>query len=119
MDIQQQIVGNSTMLTVSGAHTHRDAGTLRATVDQALRGGAKTVVLDLEGVSELGGAGLGELVSIYAAVRRATGRLVLTRVPRRIRYLLAASGLDAVFATASPPDRAPATQEPRATGQAA
>lgn len=48
----------------------------------------------------MGGAGLGELVSIHGAVRRATGRLALSAVPRRIRYLLAAAGLDAVFTMA-------------------
>ena len=92
MNIQQRVVGSSVVFKVSGAHTHRDAGALRTTVDQALRDGARNVVLDLEEVSELSGVGLGELVSIYGAVRRATGRLALCAVPRRIRYLLATPG---------------------------
>lgn len=100
MNIQQRIVGSSVVFKVSGAHMHRDAGALRTTVDQALRDGARNIVLDLEEVSELSGVGLGELVSIYGAVRRATGRLALCAVPRRIRYLLATAGLDTVFAIA-------------------
>lgn len=112
MKIDQRVVGGLVVFGVSGAYTHRDAGALRTMVDQALRVGARNIVLDLEGLSDLGGAGLGELVSIYAAVRRAAGRLGLSAVPGRIRYLLAAAGLDAVFtmadsydsaATASPP----------------
>ena len=122
MNIQQRVVGSSVVFKVSGAHTHRDAGALRTTVDQALRGGVRNVVIDLEEVSELGGAGLGELVSIYGAVRHAAGRLALSAVPRRIRYLLAATGLDTVFEMADSRGCTPSGQSrippsaPRAQG---
>ena len=119
MNIQQRVVGSSVVFTVSGAYTHRDIGALRATVDQALQGGVRDVVLDLEEVSDMGGAGLGELVSIHCAVRRATGRLALSAVPGRIRYLLAVAGLDAVFAMADSHNYARAARVPRTTGQAA
>lgn len=119
MTIQQRVAGNSAVFKVSGAHTDRDSGALRTTVTQALRLGVRNVVLDLEGVSDMGGAGVGELVSIHGAVRRATGQLALSTVPGRIRYLLAATGLDAVFNMVDSHDDAPTTQVRRATGQAA
>ena len=53
MTIQQVVVGSSVVFTVSGAYTHRDAGALRTTVDRALQGGVRDVVLDLEGVSDI------------------------------------------------------------------
>jgi len=98
MNVQQNVLGNSAVFRVSGAHTLRDAGALRASVDQALQRGARHIVIDLEGVSELGAAGVGELLSIRASVRRATGQLTLSALPGRIRYLLAVAGLDTVFA---------------------
>ena len=119
MNIQQSVVGSSVVFKVSGAHTPRDAGALRAAVDQALRGGVRNVVIDLEGVSDMGGAGLGELVSIHSAVLRAMGQLALSAVPRRIRYLLAATGLDTVFAMAESHDPAPAAHVLQPTGRAA
>ena len=97
MNFRQQTVDDGMLLHVSGAYTYRDVGTLRSVVDRALQRGAQTVVLDLRGVNDLGAAGLGELVGIYGAVQRASGRLALTAVPGRVRYLLAATGLDALL----------------------
>ena len=105
MNIQQRVEGDRTVFQISGAQTPRDAGTLRAVVDQALHRGARNVVLDLERVRDLGASGLGELVGIHGAVRRAGGQLALAAVPGRIRYLLAATGLEAVFDEVDAPDR--------------
>ena len=101
MNIQEQAVGNNVVLHVSGGHTHRDVGTLRSLVDQALHRGVRSVVLDLRGVNDIGATGLGELVGIYGAVQRAAGRIALTAVPGRVRHLLAASGLDVLLTGAS------------------
>ena len=73
MKVEQKVVANVAVFRVSGVHTTRDAGTLQAKVDRALQRGFRNVVLDLEGVTQMGAAGLGELVNVYGAVRRLKG----------------------------------------------
>ena len=54
-------------------------------------------MLDLSDVTQMGAAGLGELIKIYSAVRMAGGHMALSTVPGRLRFLLAATRLESAF----------------------
>ena len=119
MTVEQKVVADVAVFRVSGAHTTRDAGALPAKVDRALQRGFRNVVLDLEGVTHMGAAGLGELVSVCGAVRRLKGQLRLAVVPGRVRYLLAVAGLAPFFETLDSEQQAIAGVTSRTRGQAA
>lgn len=97
MEVQHTIDGNVAVFSVSGECTTRDSGRLQASVDRALHRGFRIVVLNLEGVTHMGAASLGEVVKIYAAVRASRGQLRLAAVPGRIRFLFEVTGLAPFF----------------------
>lgn len=112
MELRLKVVENVAVCELSGVHTHRDLGTLRATVNHALGFGLRNVVIDFREVTSLDAEAVGELIAVYATVKRANGMLVLSAVSHRVRYLLATSGLDSVFATADTRDSAIAAAHP-------
>ena len=97
MQVQEKVVEDVVVFGVSGNHTPGTAGTLQKGVDSALQRGYRKVVLDLEGVSDLGAGGLGELVSSYLAVRQLGGQLKLSGVPDRVEHFLEITRLASVF----------------------
>ena len=99
MNVEQTVVANVAVFRVSGIHAPCDAGTLQAKVEWALQRGFRTVVVHLEGVTQMDAAGLGELVNINGAVRAFKGQLRLSAVPGRLRHLLAVTGLAPFFET--------------------
>ena len=99
MEVEQTVLANAAVFRVSGVHTISDAGTLRANVERVLQQGVRNVVLDLEGVTQMGAAGVAELVNIHGTVRALEGQLRLSMVPGRVRYLLVVTGLAPFFET--------------------
>ena len=99
MNVEQQHVNDVAVFRVAGAQGIRDAGTLHANVERALHQGHLNVVLNLEKVTDIGAAGLGELVKICSVVRAFKGQLRLSAVPHRVRYLLAVTNLAQLFET--------------------
>lgn len=55
------------------------------------------IVIDLEGVSIVDSAGLGELVGCATVVRNRGGRLKLLKMPRRISELVKMARLETMF----------------------
>jgi len=70
---------------------------LRSTVLHHLNEGARRVVLDLGGVTTIDSSGTGELVSAYTTVTSRGGRLVLSRMPQKVRDYLTITQLITVF----------------------
>jgi len=74
---------------------------LDATVDRCLRGGAEAagagVVLEMADVEWMDLTGLGLLVGVNERLRREGHQLVLLDPPRRLRRVLAVSGLGRVL----------------------
>ena len=70
---------------------------LRELVDQAMEEGRKKIVLDLEHVSAIDSAGIGEMVSSYTTVTRQGGKLALLKLSPKINDILQVTQLITVF----------------------
>jgi len=68
-------------------------GKLRHDVLSLLRGGARTIVLDLARVSKIDAAGIGQLVRAYNVTVAAGGVLQITRATALVREVLQLVGL--------------------------
>ena len=83
-----------TVLVVAGRMTTSECnGDLKNVIRSLIERGRKHIVIDLEAVPLLDSAGLGELVSSYASVKRIGGSLKLTNVNKRIASTFEATGL--------------------------
>lgn len=72
-------------------------GDLKNAVRGLIERGRKEIVLDLEAVPFVDSAGLGELVSSYASVKRLGGTLRLTNVNHRVASALDSARLTSVL----------------------
>ena len=70
---------------------------LREEIEHLLQQGFSEFLLDLEGLSYVDTAGLGELVHVYVTVRKRGGTLRLLNLTKRIRDLLAVTKHLATF----------------------
>lgn len=71
--------------------------TLRDATREALREGAKLLVLELSGVNYMDSSGLGELVSAYTTARNSGANLVLVGLTKRVMDLVQITKLFTVF----------------------
>ncbi len=72
---------------------------LREAVDQAMKEGQGNLLLNLQEVSYMDSAGIGELVACYKRVLERKGRMKLVNPAGRARDLLALTKLDEYFDT--------------------
>ncbi len=89
--------GNTVLLTCEGRVVLGEACELRDKVKDALRDGARNLVLDLRGVNYVDSSGIGELVSAYTVTRNSGGELVLAGLQKKVRDLLSITRLIKVF----------------------
>lgn len=101
MQLDQRIVGNVAIVTVTGDITLNKGGDvlLKDKVQSLIQQGYKHLLLDLSGVSYVDSAGLGELVQAYATTKNRGGALKLLNVTKRLRDLLVVTKLLTVFDT--------------------
>ena len=98
MEMRERQVGDCTVIELAGRLTVNDGpGLLRETVADAVRRGARQVLLDLSGVRYIDSTRLGELISAHISVTRQGGRLKLVGTPKTIVELLEMAGLDGIF----------------------
>ncbi|MBZ5494941.1 MAG: STAS domain-containing protein [Acidobacteriia bacterium] len=98
MNITMRTVGKGVILDCSGRITvGAGTTTVRNAVRDAIRGGSKKIVLNLENVEYADSSGIGELVSSFTHVQSQGGKLVLLNLPKRIRDLLIITKLMPVF----------------------
>jgi anti-anti-sigma factor len=71
-----------------------DVKALRDTIDATLEGGWRRVVVDLEALTFVDSAALGEFVASRRRVREAGGRLVLTSPRGKVRDVVELTRLD-------------------------
>jgi anti-sigma B factor antagonist len=101
MEMTERVVGNVTVLDVSGKVTLSDGADkklsdkLRSLVQQ----NRKQLVLNLGNVSYVDSAGLGAIVHSYATVKNQGGSLKLLNVTGKLRDLLSITKLLTVFDT--------------------
>jgi len=70
---------------------------LREAVHAALDGGARNLLINLQGVSTVDSSGVGELVSSYTTVTNRGGKLKLVNLPAKVADILQITQLITVF----------------------
>ena len=101
MQLEQRVVGNVAIVTVTGDITSNRGGNvlLRDKVQSLLLQGYIHLLLDLGGVSHVDSAGLGEIVQAHVSTRNRGGSLRLLNVTKRLHDLLVVTKLLTVFET--------------------
>ena len=98
MNIVQRQEGDVTVLDVAGKITIGVGDVaVRDAVHVALGGGARSILLNLKGVTTIDSAGVGELVSAYTTVTNRGGKLKLLNLPPKVNDILQITQLITVF----------------------
>jgi anti-anti-sigma factor len=100
MDIRARTIGSVTVLDLVGRMVLDDEETARQVVTQiadSLATGARQVVVNLAGVTQIDTSGLTALVRAHLAVIRRGGRIKLAAPGARIREVLRTTGLNRLF----------------------
>lgn len=106
--IDERELRGTAVLVVMGRITSTESrGDLKNAVRGLIERGRKQIVLDLEAVPFLDSAGLGELVSSYAGVKRLGGVLTLANVNRRVMCAIEAARLTHVLQLTELPQTLP------------
>jgi anti-anti-sigma factor len=87
VQIDVRIDGDEAVLALSGRFTIRDSGILTGKVDALLRAGCRTLLVDLESVSYVDSAGLGELISVYVRAKQ-EGAVLRIKISKPVRNLI-------------------------------
>ena len=98
MNIVQRQEGDVTVLDVAGKITIGVGDVaVRDAVQVALGSGARSILLNLKGVTTIDSAGVGELVSAYTTVTNRGGKLKLLNLPPKVNDILQITQLITVF----------------------
>lgn len=99
--------GAVSVLTARGKIAAGDSSmAFQSALEHLLGGGCRFILLDLEQVTYMDSAGLGQLAAAFGSVRQAGGELKLLRVNPRIKALLHITRLNHVFEIFSARDAA-------------
>jgi len=94
--------GDVAIVDVSGRITLGEgSGLVRNTIKDILKEGRKSILLNMQNVTYIDSAGLGELVGAYASVTHAGGRIKLLNPQGKVTEVLAVTKLYTVFETFS------------------
>ena len=98
MSITKRDVNGLIILDIKGRLTIRDSDTaLCEAVRSVLEQGSKKILLNLEEVSMIDSAGIGELTETYNMTKKQGGKLKLTNLPGKVRDILSITQLTKVF----------------------
>ena len=87
-----------TILDVSGRITLGEGGvTLRDAIQEALKTGAKKLIVDMGGVNYMDSSGLGELTGAYVSAKNKACELKLLRLTKKIDDLMQITKLATLF----------------------
>jgi anti-sigma B factor antagonist len=87
-----------TVLEVSGRITLGEGGvTLRDAIQEALKTGTKTLILDMGGVNYMDSSGVGELTGAYTSAKNKGCELKLLHLTKRIDDLMQITKLATIF----------------------
>ncbi|GIU79885.1 MAG: anti-sigma-B factor antagonist [Bryobacteraceae bacterium] len=96
--IESRQEGDVTVIRCQGRITLGLAtNTLRNLMREALDGGAKKLLVDFSGATQLDSTGIGELVGALSLANEKGAELKLAAMPPKIRELLRITRLDTVF----------------------
>ena len=100
MQLKEHVVGEVTILMLSGRMTRNDHfGALTERVQDLVRAGRRKLVLDLGAVSYMDSMCLGEIVGGLVTVRKQGGMLHLANLPERVERLMTIAGVLSAFET--------------------
>src|SRR4051812_16797966 len=98
MQLNERVAGDVTVVTLTGKITLGEGDDrIKDCFERLMASGKRQVVLNLESVPYIDSAGFGEIVRSYTSVSRHGGRLVLCKLTKRIRDLLAITKMLTVF----------------------
>jgi anti-sigma B factor antagonist len=98
VQIRSRVQGDVAVVVLSGRLTVNDnPGELKDAVAEAVRKGARHVVIDLGNVGYIDSTRLGELIAAHITVSRLGSHLTLAGTPPRVMELLTLAGLGNVF----------------------
>ena len=98
MNVKTRDVNRIAILDISGRVVIGDAlYVLRSHVRSAMNEGYTRIILNMESVSYIDSAGIGELVSCYSTVTTQGGSLKLLKTTQRIKDLLHMTKLLTIF----------------------
>jgi len=91
-------VGDVTVIDVSGRITRgEESNAIREAVRHLTAGGTRKVLLNLEDVSFIDSAGIGEMVAGFTSLARAGGTMKLLNPTARVKDLLRITTLNTIF----------------------
>lgn len=82
---------------LSGRMTFQTVPQFLGHTDEWLRSGAKTVMIDMQGVTLADSAGLALMIEWLQLARAAKRQLVFTNIPEQVSHLIRVNGLERVF----------------------
>lgn len=98
MNIRQREHGDVKILDLQGKITIGVGDVaVRDAVQTALAAGSRKILLNMQGVSTIDSAGVGELVSAYTTVTNRGGTLKLVNLPNKVTDILQITQLITVF----------------------
>jgi len=110
MAVKEKIIGNVTVLMVSGKLMGgNETREVHEKVKSLISDGLKKVVIDLSKVKWLNSQGLGMLMACFTSLRNAGGDLRIAGATDRVNSLLMITKLITIFETFETADRAVAT----------
>jgi len=90
--------GDVAIVDLAGRLTLGDgSGTLRSTIKDLIAAGERKILINLKEITYIDSSGLGELVSSYATMTSAGGRIKLLNAEKRVRDLLTATKIHTLF----------------------
>ncbi len=93
MQINSETVGELLRLQVAGRLDNESAGLLTEAIDQLIRTGSHTVLLDLEGVPYVSSAGIGALIRAQRKLHSVQGFFGIGWAPPMVLEVIRLSGL--------------------------
>ena len=100
MQLEERIVGDVTVLALSGRMTRNEEhGYLKERISNLVQDGQRKLVLNLAAVSYMDSTCIGEIVSGLVTVRNSGGALRLANLTEPIERLMSVAGLMSLFQT--------------------
>jgi len=90
---------DTAVLEIAGRVTIGHDAKMREAIDEAIEGGAKNILLNMQRVSKIDSSGIGELVAAHNRITDAGGRLLLVSLSDRLGTLLQITNLMGVLET--------------------
>jgi anti-sigma B factor antagonist len=99
MKVQERQLNDITVLDLDGTFALGGHADFKQHIETSIKGGSRKLLINLAKVNYMDSSGLGELISGYAQMRRASGQMKLLNLSKRLNQLLVITKLITVFET--------------------